>query len=81
MIDPKRVRLIGQFPSMRTGRASLEVMRMESRSYMPGPWLLPVAEHWGTRYVVDLELYESHKVLSAIPLVLRPICSGDCGQN
>ena len=53
MIDPKPDRLIGQFPCMRTDRESLEVMRMGSRSYMPDPWLLPVIEQWGTRYVAD----------------------------
>ncbi len=29
---------------------------MKSKRYMPEPWLLPVIEPWGTRYVVDLKL-------------------------
>ena len=29
---------------------------MENKSYMPEPWLFPVVEHWGTRYVVDLKV-------------------------
>ena len=28
---------------------------MESRRHMPEPWLLPVVEHWGTRYVEHLK--------------------------
>ncbi len=29
---------------------------MVSRSYITEPRLLPLSEHWGTRYVVDLKL-------------------------
>ena len=37
-------------------------------SCIPAPWLLPVIEHWGTRYLLDLKLRHFRRLSSPIEI-------------